>query len=112
MDSRLFDVLNTGARLLGALFLALLSGALATWMVNALPCQNFGSSFEGACAFSRFYTAMAVGAVVALLLFVVLAYRVLARLGEGRTQSNQSARPACGLVADFRAALRACLAGH
>jgi hypothetical protein len=71
--------------LLGSLIASLVVGGLAAAIgFETLPCQWFGTAFEGACAYGVLYTSIAIGLAVAALAFSYLCYRVLGRGGQSR----------------------------
>lgn len=96
MNPALSELLRTTTRLVGALLASLLIGALAAWIVHVQPCQNFGSSFEGACAYGRLATALITGTAVAFLVFAWLGYRILSQRSKDSTGVGELAKPPVG----------------
>ncbi|WP_198110953.1 hypothetical protein [Inhella proteolytica] len=60
------------------------------------PCQNFGSSFEGACAYGRLATALIIGTAIAFRVFAWLGYRVLSQRSKDSTGVGELAQPPVG----------------
>ena len=70
--------MRTFLLLLATLIASLALGVLATYIaIETLPCEWFGTSFEGACAYGALYASFAIGLLVAITLFAWLVYRIM-----------------------------------
>lgn len=74
------NAIRTFLLLLGSLLLSLILGAVVAYIaVELLPCNWFGTAFEGACAYGVFWTSIILGLIVTGLSFATIGFRVLRR---------------------------------
>jgi hypothetical protein len=85
--------LNPWVKFLGALLAALALGALAGALASALlPCDWFGSNFEGACSYGVLWASLGIAAVVGVVAFAALLFVAFSRTVpcEERSKSARS----------------------
>jgi hypothetical protein len=84
-------IIRTALLLLAYLALSVLFGFAAGYIaVTVLPCEWFGSRFEGACGYGALWVAVLIGTLVAALAFGLLTFYAL---GESTRSSELGSVP-------------------
>ncbi len=63
----------------------------------SMPCQWFGSSFEGACGYGAFHASVLLGVAVFVVSFALMAYRVVAATA-GKPSATRSSTAKTALL--------------